>query len=522
LGRIFGFRAPMPAKRRRKQSGPPVEQDGADEKAEEQPRDVAEEAASTSKRRVKGRKAAASKTSDNKEDVEPNEDEDEGDDDADNESSEDEEDDEASDECVEDDEEAEEEGWEEYDEEGKNKGKRIWRPGVDEIGDGEELDAEPGTYDMLHQAQVDWPCLSFDILRDDLGASRTTYPMTVYVVAGSQAEASGDGQLYMMKWRNLCKTAKDGVESDSEESPDSDDEPVLESRSQPHPGGVNRVRSMPQAAHIVASWADTGHVHMWNLEPHRRSLDKQGDRPQKQKQIFSIAEHKQEGFAMDWSGHDTGRFLSGDNAGLIFLWEPMMGGWKVDSGNPFRGHKGSVEDVQWKRTGNDAQYIFASCSSDHTVCVWDARDSSRKPSTTIAAHDNDVNVLSWSPRVGELIATGSDDGDFKVWDVRSATTAMANFKWHKKPITSIDWHPTDEAALAVACDDHCVSLWDMSVEDDLTGLKETPGAEHFPPQLLFLHQGQKEPKEVRWHPQIPSVCICTAASGFNIFKTCNM
>ena len=30
----------------------------------------------------------------------------------------------------------------------------------------------PGTYDMLHRAQVEWPCLSVDVIRDDLGAQR--------------------------------------------------------------------------------------------------------------------------------------------------------------------------------------------------------------------------------------------------------------------------------------------------------------------------------------------------------------
>ena len=50
--------------------------------------------------------------------------------------------------------------------------KQVWRPGIDQIAEGEALEYDPSAYVMYHSLQTEWPCLSFDILKDDLGESR--------------------------------------------------------------------------------------------------------------------------------------------------------------------------------------------------------------------------------------------------------------------------------------------------------------------------------------------------------------
>jgi ribosome assembly protein RRB1 len=98
--------------------------------------------------------------------------------------------------------------------------------------------------------------------------------------------------------------------------------------------------------------------------------------------------------------------------------------------------------------------------------------------------------------------------------------ACATFKWHTKAITGVEWHPTDASVLVVSGEDDQVSLWDMAVEADEANVLKRPGTgEPIPPQLLFVHQGQKDVKEVHWHPQLPGVVLSTAGSGFNIFKS---
>ena len=98
---------------------------------------------------------------------------------------------------------------------------------------------------------------------------------------------------------------------------------------------------------------------------------------------------------------------------------------------------------------------------------------------------------------------------------------VASFSWHKAPITSIEWHPTEDSAFVAAGADDQITIWDLAVEEDQdeSGQDQDPAMKEVPPQLLFVHQGQKDIKEVHWHQQIPGAVMSTALDGFNIFKT---
>jgi WD40 repeat protein len=62
--------------------------------------------------------------------------------------------------------------------------------------------------------------------------------------------------------------------------------------------------------------------------------------------------------------------LTGDNNGRIYQTVLTPSGCNTES-NPFKEHRSSVEDLQWSPT---EQNVFASCSADQTVKIWDTRD----------------------------------------------------------------------------------------------------------------------------------------------------
>ena len=93
------------------------------------------------------------------------------------------------------------------------------------------------------------PCLSFDVIPDSLGDKREEFPLTCYLVAGTQAKRTNANNIIVMKMSNLHKTVKEEQkEKDEEESDDeSDDEdddktPELEAVTIKHTGSVNRIR----------------------------------------------------------------------------------------------------------------------------------------------------------------------------------------------------------------------------------------------------------------------------------------
>lgn len=434
--------------------------------------------------------------------------------------------------------------------------KQFFRMGVDALGDGEQLEHDPSAYLLYHRFQFGWPCMSFDFVPDKLGAARTKLPLTCFLVAGTQADSANNNRLEIVKLADLRKTQvrdedegvnlEDGADDDDD---DLDDDPIMTHHSIKHTGAVNRVRVMPQAPRIAASWSDNGRVYVWDIATHLNALGYDGDRTAsgesniggstgiQDKPMFSFRGHGTEGYAMDWSPVTAGRFATGDCKNAIYVWTVTATGQCQVDDSPLRGHTDSVEDLQWSPTEGS---VFASASVDQTVKVWDVR-SKNAAMLSVHAHDSDVNVISWSPTMSYLLASGSDEGAFRVWDLRkltpgaaptnnsnTSTAKVGDYRWHKAPVTGIEWSPTDESVIAVNCADNSTSVWDLALEEDAEHANATAGLSHevmgsdnkgveIPPQLLFMHQGQNDPKEVHFHRQIPGLIASTAADGFDVF-----
>eukprot|EP00887_Chlorella_sp_A99_P006376 scaffold3.g6376.t1 len=436
----------------------------------------------------------------------------------------------------------------------------VWVPGEDGLEEGEALQYDPSVYDCMSSMRLDWPCLSFDLLRDHLGGPRSAFPHTLFLVAGTQAASAKQNYLAAAKVSGLVASAAarrrereaaavaagsggaaaaagddsdDDMPSasDEEEEEEEEEEARLHVRKVAHSGGVNRVRAMPQRPAVVASFGDSAQVQVWDLADLLGELREEGDdAPGTSGRVHKLParqahSHSAEGYALDWSPAAEGRLASGDCRARIHVWEPAPGGrWAVSAG--YRGHEASVEDLQWSPT---EETVFASASVDRTIRIWDTREPSR-PMLTVAAHEADVNVVSWNRGTTYMLASGGDDAALRVWDLRHFANGghVANLSYHRGPVTSVEWCPYESSMLATTSQDNQLAVWDLALERDPEEEAAMAPADNalappdLPPQLLFVHGGQTDMKEAHWHSQIRGLLACTAADGFSFFRPFNV
>ncbi|CAI5444112.1 unnamed protein product [Caenorhabditis angaria] len=236
--------------------------------------------------------------------------------------------------------------------------RKAYIPGLSRpLKKGEELEFDPDAYRLFHTFNTDWPCLSFDVVKDGLGENRTNYPAECYIVGGTQAEKAKDNEIIIMGLKNLTEMRKpkegkgDDSDTSEDESEDEDEEtikkrePKMHTVTVPHYGGINRIRSERLGdSTVCACWNDQGRVQVWNITDalntaHAMSGATQSTEHKIDRPLFTHPGTGKEGYGLAWSPLKKGDLATGDWIRKIFLWQMKEGGqWAVGS-TPLTGHK---------------------------------------------------------------------------------------------------------------------------------------------------------------------------------------
>ena len=421
------------------------------------------------------------------------------------------------------------------------------------LKEGETLDFDNDAYEMLHRSKVEWPCLSVDFLlkensllsslkefylpNDKRKMTEDKYPYNTYIIAGSQTNEK-NGYFYFMKWYNMRKTKYDDDPEKGEDDEDDEEEdkinPFMKYEKIKVNGNINRVKSMKNSS-ICALWNDSPSVDIIDCEELFNNIEykeeirveedsnkhknKKLKKDIKYKKIFKKSlPQKNEGFAIDWNNINPFVLALGGYDKKVSIFKPKDENISdiILFGDYLTGHSDSVEDIQWSP---NEENVLASCGIDKSIRFWDIRQNTKNsPKILNNAHNSDVNVISWNTIRNHLFASGGDDNTFKVWDLRYLNEdPISEIKWHTGPINSIMWDPFDESQLAVCSEDNRLSVWDFSVEPDEKKLFDNFNNE-IPQQLVFLHQGQINLKDVKFHPIFKNMLISSAENGLNLFR----
>lgn len=104
---------------------------------------------------------------------------------------------------------------------------------------------------------------------------------------------------------------------------------------------------------------------------------------------------------------------------------------------------------------------LATCSSDHTVKIFEVEGETHKLVDTLQGHEGPVWQVDWAhPKFGVILASCSYDGKVLIWkEVNGRWSQIAAHEVHSASVNSIQWAPHEYGPLLLAaCSDGKVSV----------------------------------------------------------------
>jgi len=139
----------------------------------------------------------------------------------------------------------------------------------------------------------------------------------------------------------------------------------------------------------------------------------------------------------------------------------------------------SYFDLKLGRTAWDSNKVYGNGS--YVACLWEAQGGGsfcvipskqygkvKATQPLFSGHKQAVLDLSFSPFNDAIIASASEDGYAKVWEVPvngltdHAREANQNLIGHKRKLGTVDFHPVAENVLATSSADFTIKLWDIT------------------------------------------------------------
>ncbi|CED84147.1 Peroxisomal targeting signal type 2 receptor [Phaffia rhodozyma] len=225
-------------------------------------------------------------------------------------------------------------------------------------------------------------------------------------------------------------------------------------------------------------------------------------------QIDQYYDNKDSIFDLAWSELNQNQLVTAGGDGNIKLYDLNLQDFPIKN---FHEHSREVMSIDWSNLNKE---IFASCSWDGSIKLW---SPDRQTSlVTILAHQACVYATQFSPHSPNLLGSSSEDGTFKLWDLRLPDTrtsgtisgsggarAVVEIRcMNGGEVLSFDWNKYKEGIIATTLTDSSIQTYDLRA-NRLSAPTSTVIPSNVGPTSLPVHrlEGHVYPaKKVAWSP----------------------
>jgi WD40 repeat protein len=163
----------------------------------------------------------------------------------------------------------------------------------------------------------------------------------------------------------------------------------------------------------------------------------------------------------------------------------------VQLGNPLLGHSSSILTLDFSSNG----FILASGSSDFSFRIWDVQ-TQRSTYRNTTAHKKWVTNVTFSPD-GTLLATADFGGFVYLWETRN-WSKVADINpdelgyYDREPtVWDLAFSPEGES-IAIAFNTGTIEIWDLALEERLLTIEENARSIAFSPDARLLVSGRED------------------------------
>jgi WD40 repeat protein len=153
--------------------------------------------------------------------------------------------------------------------------------------------------------------------------------------------------------------------------------------------------------------------------------------------------------------------------------------------------------------------LLASGSQDGSLRLFDLRaHSDQQVAQMTFSQTESVRDIAWNPHVDNQIAAVSENGQVQLWDIRRYN--MPELKWsaHTDHIYTCDWNPDQKSVLATAGRDKCIKIWDTSCTVNSMNTQQ--------PEQRHTIYAMDAVSKVHWRPQVNQIASISLMSDFAI------